>query len=89
MSLYVYCLGDDLQEAAFEGVAGVGDAPVRLLGSGRLAFVVSETGDEPPVVTEENLLAHNRVNAAALATERWKVKILLTPCCATAAWSAS
>lgn len=67
MSLYVYCLGDDLPESAFEGLAGVGGAAVRLLGLGRLAAVVSEAGDEPPAVTDENVLAHNRVNAAALA----------------------
>lgn len=67
MSLYVYCIGDDLQEAAFEGVEGVGRAPVRLLGLGRVAAVVSDVGEEPTAVKEENLLAHNRVNAAALA----------------------
>jgi hypothetical protein len=67
MTLYVYCLGDDLTEAAFEGVAGVGGAPARLLALGRLAAVVSEAGGEPAAVTEENLQAHNRVNAAALA----------------------
>ena len=67
MSLYVYCLGDDLSEAAFEGLAGVGRARVRVLSLGGLAAVVSEAGDEATVVKEENLLAHNRVNAAALA----------------------
>jgi hypothetical protein len=67
MSLYVYCLGDELREAAFEGVSGVGRAAVRLLALGRVSAVVSEAGEEPSAVTEENLLAHNRVNAAALA----------------------
>src|SRR5687768_5385489 len=67
MSLYVYCLGDELARAAFEGLAGVGGAAVRLLNLGRLAAVVSDAGGEPVAVTEENLLAHNRVNAAALA----------------------
>ena len=67
MSLYVYCLGDELSGAAFEGTAGVGGAPVRLLSLGRLSAVVSDAREEPVVVTEENLLAHNRVNAAALA----------------------
>lgn len=67
MSLYVYCLGDDLSGAAFEGLAGVGGARVRVLALGSLAAVVSEPGDEAVVVNEENLLAHNRVNAAALA----------------------
>ena len=67
MSLYVYCLGDGLRESAFEGLAGVGGARVRVLTLGDLAAVVSETGDEATPVNEENLLAHNRVNAAALA----------------------
>jgi hypothetical protein len=67
MSLYVYCLGDELRGAAFEGLAGVGRARVRVLALGGLAAVVSEAGDEAPAVNEENLLAHNRVNAAALA----------------------
>ncbi|MFL6337038.1 MAG: GvpL/GvpF family gas vesicle protein [Pyrinomonadaceae bacterium] len=67
MSLYVYCLGDDLRGAAFEGLAGVGGACVRLLTLGGLAAVVSEAGDEASFANEENLLAHNRVNAAALA----------------------
>lgn len=67
MSLYVYCLGDELAGSAFEGLAGVGGARVSLLTLGRLAAVVSVAADEAPAVTEENLLAHNRVNAAALA----------------------
>jgi hypothetical protein len=67
MSLYVYCLSDELSGAAFEGTAGVGGAPVRLLSLGRLSAVVSDAHAEPFAVTEENLLAHNRVNAAALA----------------------
>ncbi|HEX6185365.1 MAG TPA: GvpL/GvpF family gas vesicle protein [Pyrinomonadaceae bacterium] len=67
MSLYVYCLGDELSGAAFEGLSGVGGAPVRLLSLGRLSAVVSDAREEPVAVTEENLLAHNRVNAAALA----------------------
>ncbi len=67
MSLYVYCLGDELPGGAFEGLSGVGGAPVRLLKLGELSAVVSDAGNEPVAVTEENLLAHNRVNAAALA----------------------
>lgn len=68
MSLYVYCLGDELSGAALDGLAGVGGASVRLLSlKGRLSAVVSDAGAEPVAVTEENLSAHNRVNAAALA----------------------
>lgn len=67
MSLYVYCLCEELSEAAFEGLAGVGGAPVRLLRLGRLSAVVSEAGEQAAAVTDENVLAHSRVNAAALA----------------------
>jgi hypothetical protein len=67
MSLYVYCLGDGLSGTAFEGLAGVGGAPVRLLRLGRLSAVVSEAGEQAAAVTVENVLAHSRVNAAALA----------------------
>jgi hypothetical protein len=67
MSLYVYCLGEDLPESAFEGLAGVGRARVRVLALGGLAALVSEAGEETTAIKEENLLAHNRVNAAALA----------------------
>jgi len=67
MSLYVYCLGDELRESAFEGLAGVGGARVRVLESSGLAAVVSEAVEGTTAVNEENLRAHNRVNAAALA----------------------
>lgn len=67
-SLYVYCLGDELSGSSFDGLRGVGGAPVSLLSLGRFAAVVSESGAEPVAVNEENLAAHNRVNAAALAT---------------------
>jgi hypothetical protein len=68
MSLYVYCCaGDELPEAAFEGLAGVEGVPVRLLRLGRISAVVSEAGEQPAAVTDENVLAHSRVNAAALA----------------------
>ncbi|HEX8501303.1 MAG TPA: GvpL/GvpF family gas vesicle protein [Pyrinomonadaceae bacterium] len=67
MSLYVYCLGEGLPAAAFDGVGGVGGAAARVLSVGRLSAVVSDAGGEPVAVTEENLSAHNRVNAAALA----------------------
>jgi hypothetical protein len=67
MSLYVYCLGDELSASAFEGLAGVGGAGVRLLTLGGLDAVVSGAGDEATIANEGNLLAHNRVNAAALA----------------------
>ncbi|MFL6255189.1 MAG: GvpL/GvpF family gas vesicle protein [Pyrinomonadaceae bacterium] len=67
MSLYVYCLSDDLSGAAFEELAGVGGARVRVMTLGGLAALVSEAFEEATAANEENLLAHNRVNAAALA----------------------
>jgi hypothetical protein len=68
MSLYVYCLGDELSESAFGGLTGVCGAAVRVLSlKGRLSAVVSAAPAEPVAVSEENLQAHNRVNAAALA----------------------
>lgn len=67
MSLYVYCLGGDLSGAALEGLLGVGGARVRVLALDGLAAVVSEPGDGAVAANEENLLAHNRVNAAVLA----------------------
>ncbi len=67
MSLYVYCLGEGLPAPAFEGLSGVGGARVTVLELGGLAAVVSEADEEASAVNESNLLAHNRVNAAALA----------------------
>ena len=46
MSLYVYCLSDDLSGAAFEGLAGVGGARVRVLTLGGLAALVSDAVEE-------------------------------------------
>ena len=67
MSLYVYCLSDESDAAAFEGLAGVGGAAVRVLSLGRVAAVVSEFEDESVAVTGENVRAHNRVNSQVLA----------------------
>ena len=67
MSLYVYCLSDELDAAAFEGLTGVGGASVRVLSLGRVAAVVSEFEDESVAVTGENVRAHNRVNSQVLA----------------------
>jgi hypothetical protein len=66
MGLYVYCLCEDPGAAAFEWPAGVGGARVRVLSFGGLAAVVSEAGEEATAANEGTLLAHNRVNAAAL-----------------------
>ncbi|MDQ5836310.1 MAG: GvpL/GvpF family gas vesicle protein [Acidobacteriota bacterium] len=67
MSLYVYCLGDALGAGSFGDLRGVGGARVRVLGLGELVAVVSEFEGEAAEVSAENVRAHNRVNAAALA----------------------
>jgi hypothetical protein len=67
LSLYAYCLGDELSAGAVEGVSGVGGARVRVLSLGRIAAVVSDLEDEGLTVTRENVTAHNRVNARVLA----------------------
>lgn len=67
MRLYAYCLSDELDGAAVEGLAGVGGAPVRLHACGSLSAVVSEFGGERAAVERESLRAHNRVNAHVLA----------------------
>jgi hypothetical protein len=67
MSLYVYCLGDDLDADGFEGLTGIGGSPVHLLSLGRIAAVVSDVESERVKVTGENVKAHNRVNTRVLA----------------------
>lgn len=67
MRLYVYCLSDELEDVALEGLRGVGSARVRLLAFGRLAAVVSEFEDESVAVESVNLRAHNAINARVLA----------------------
>src|SRR5437763_14825357 len=67
MSLYVYCLSDELEAATVEELTGVGGAAVRVLSLGRIAAVVSEFEDESIAVTSENVRAHNRVNSQVLA----------------------
>jgi hypothetical protein len=67
MSLYVYCLGEELAGVSLEDLSGVGGARVRLSEFGRLAAVVSDSDVESVAVTAENLRAHNLVNARVLA----------------------
>jgi hypothetical protein len=69
MNLYVYCLCEESPEPAAEWPAGVDGAAVRLLSFGRLSAVVSEAGEQAAAITDENVLAHSRVTAAALARE--------------------
>lgn len=65
--MYVYCLGDDLRAEWFEGVRGVGGARVRVLALGGVAAAVSEFEGGAAKPDAENVRAHNRVNATALA----------------------
>ncbi|HEV2708329.1 MAG TPA: GvpL/GvpF family gas vesicle protein [Pyrinomonadaceae bacterium] len=70
MSLYVYCLGDELTRQAVEGVEGVegvGDAQVRVESFGKFVAVVSEFEGARVRLTRENVEAHNRVNGRVLA----------------------
>ena len=67
MSLYLYCVGDELDEAALAGVRGLGDEPARLFAHAGLAAVVSRFDEAPAPVTREHVLAHNRVNSKVLA----------------------
>jgi hypothetical protein len=67
MSLYVYCLSDELESEAVERLKGVGGSRVRLMALGRLAAVVSEFEDESVAVESDALRAHNAVNASVLA----------------------
>jgi len=68
MSLYVYCLSDELGEAGLAGVRGLNGEPARLFACEGLAAVVSRFDEAPAPVTREHLLAHNRVNAQVLAS---------------------
>ncbi|HEX8181809.1 MAG TPA: GvpL/GvpF family gas vesicle protein [Pyrinomonadaceae bacterium] len=61
MSVYAYCLCEELITDALESVAGVGGAAPRLLACGRLVAVVSEFDGEAVAVTRAHVLAHERV----------------------------
>ncbi|HEV3470482.1 MAG TPA: GvpL/GvpF family gas vesicle protein [Pyrinomonadaceae bacterium] len=67
MSLYVYCVSDEVTGEALAGTPGLAGAPVRLFERAGLAAVVSPFEEEPVPVTREHALAHNRVNAVVLA----------------------
>ena len=61
MSLYAYCLCEELIATALDAVAGVAGAAPRLLPCGRTVAVVSEFAGESLAVTREHVLAHERV----------------------------
>jgi Gas vesicle synthesis protein GvpL/GvpF len=67
MSLYLYCLSDELGEAGLAGVRGLDEEPARLFTHEGLAAVVSRFDEAPAAVTREHVLAHNRVNSQVLA----------------------
>lgn len=61
MSLYAYCLSDEVTAGAVESIKGVANERPRLIRRGGLAAVVSAFKDERAAVTRENVLAHERV----------------------------
>jgi hypothetical protein len=67
MRFYVYCLSDELADARFEELTGVGGACVRLLPFGGVSAIASEFEGTRAPITRENLLAHNHINAHVLA----------------------
>jgi hypothetical protein len=67
MSIYVYCLSDELNAEMVEGLDGLSGVQVRLLSCGGVASVVSDYGDARVAATAENVRAHNSVNARLLA----------------------
>ncbi|MBC7911595.1 MAG: GvpL/GvpF family gas vesicle protein [Pyrinomonadaceae bacterium] len=65
---YAYCLSDEVTERMIAGVQGIGGIAPRLFQLGEIAAVVSELHEEgAPVVTRENVLAHERVLECVLA----------------------
>lgn len=61
MSLYAYCLSDEVTGSMLEGVAGVAGAVPRLLQCGAIAAAVSDFAGERVAVERENVFAHERV----------------------------
>lgn len=62
MSLYAYCLSDEVAARMVEDVTGVSDATPRLLRCGEeISAVVSDFEGAAASVTRENVFAHERV----------------------------
>jgi|SRR5918911_2216923 hypothetical protein len=61
MSLYAYCLSDEVTDGAVESVVGIAASRPRLLRRGEIVTVVSECEAEAVTVSRENVLAHERV----------------------------
>jgi hypothetical protein len=67
MSLYAYCLSDEVTEGDLRQVAGVAGAVVRLIEAEGIRAVVSDFDGERAEVTRENVLAHESVIRRVLA----------------------
>lgn len=67
MSLYVYCLSDEVAADALAGVAGIAGAEPQVILCGNIKAVVSEFTGERAAVTRENVIAHERVIGRVLA----------------------
>jgi hypothetical protein len=61
MTLYAYCLSDEVRGAMLEDAVGVGGARARLLSCGDVQAVVSDFAGGSVVVERENVFAHERV----------------------------
>ncbi|HEX8747189.1 MAG TPA: GvpL/GvpF family gas vesicle protein [Pyrinomonadaceae bacterium] len=61
MTLYAYCLSDELSDSMLGDVAGVGGTGPRLLRYGDISVAVSEFEGERVEVARENVFAHERV----------------------------
>lgn len=67
MSVYAYCLSDDVTGGAIEGAVGIAGAKPYLLDFGWVKAVVSESGRDAVSVTRENVVAHEQVIGYVLA----------------------
>ena len=67
MSLYAYCLSDEVTALALETIRGVAGATPILIEHEGLAAVVSDYESDSVSVTRENVLAHERVVQQVLA----------------------
>jgi hypothetical protein len=67
MSLYAYCLSDEVTARTIESIRGVAGATPMLIEHEGLAAVVSDYEDKSVSVTRENVLAHERVVQQVLA----------------------
>ena len=67
MTLYLYCLSDELEAGATLSVEGIAEAVPRVVELGDIKAVVSDLQMHPVKVTKENVLAHERVIDCVMA----------------------